>query len=155
MNTPSCINLLLRRADSYKVPFFHLYESIYKFRHTMISLLEQNKFMSLADRLEMIKQISSMDNIVTNDVVDNSERVLKDTAKVLQTCMATLMTTIHENESKLKEASSEQTKVTVPSAKLETHVGEKQPDDGDLHAKHQHISHALDQNNQKHQEEMQ
>ena len=119
----------------------------------MISLLEQNKFISLADRLEMIKQISSMDNMVTNDFVDNSDRVLKDTAKVLQTCMTTLMTTIHENENKLKEASSEQAKAAAPLAKLEANVEEKQPDVSDLHAKYQQISQSLDQNNEKHREE--
>ena len=84
------------QTDQYKVPFFHLYETIYKFRHSITNLLEQNKFLSLADRLEMIKQLSATDQTLTNDFVDNSERVLKDTVKVLQTCLA--ITTKNENE---------------------------------------------------------
>jgi hypothetical protein len=63
---------------------------IYKFRHSIINLLEQNKFLSLAECLQMIKQLSSDDNNLTNDFVENSERVLKDIIKVLQTCLSTI-----------------------------------------------------------------
>ena len=58
----------------------------------------------------MIKQLSAADNNLTNDFVDNSERVLKDTVKVLQTCMASIISTKAETEQKEKEIPSEQPK---------------------------------------------
>ncbi len=52
----------------------------------------------------MIKQLSASDNNPTNDFVDNSERVLKDTVKVLQTCLATI--TLTEKFDNLEHESS-------------------------------------------------
>ncbi|CAF0725747.1 unnamed protein product [Rotaria sp. Silwood1] len=145
-------------TDQFKVPFFHLYETVYKFRHSIINLLEQNKFLSLADRLDMIKQLSISDNNLTNDFVDNSERVLKDTVKVLQTCMATLISTKTENESKQKESSSEQSATTVQTSTVHNDqssiIQQKESIIDDLNNRYQHISEVLDQNNKKHSEEL-
>jgi hypothetical protein len=141
--------------DHYKLPFFHLYETIYKFRHSIINLLEQNKFLSLADRLDMIKQLSSSDNNLTNDFVDNSERVLKDTVKVLQTCMATIISTKNENDQKQKEIEAKQSKVTVePSTNDNQIIQEKELMIENLNNKYQHMTEVIDQNNKKHEEEL-
>jgi hypothetical protein len=141
--------------DQYKVPFFHLYETIYKFRHSIINLLEQNKFLSLADRLEMIKQLSSSDNNPTNDFVDNSDRVLKDTVKVLQTCMATITLTKTEHESKQKEIPTEQTKITIETPTNENPIIEqKESIIEDLNHKYQQVTQVIDENNKKHEEEV-
>ncbi|CAF4038343.1 unnamed protein product [Rotaria sp. Silwood2] len=147
-------------TDQFRVPFFHLYETIYKFRHSIINLLEQNKFLSLADRLDMIKQLSTSDNNLTNDFVDNSERVLKDTVKVLQTCMTTLILTNNENEneSKQKESSSEQSATTMQTSTVNNDqssiVQQKESIIDDLNNKYQHISQVLDQTNKKHNDEI-
>ncbi|CAF1176649.1 unnamed protein product [Rotaria sordida] len=148
-------------SDQFKVPFFHLYETIYKFRHSIINLLEQNKFLSLADRLDMIKQLSTSDNNITNDFVDNSERVLKDTVKVLQTCMTTLISTKNENENenKKKESSSEQSTATTMQTSTISHdqlsiIQQKESIIEDLSNRHKQISQELDENNKKHSEEI-
>lgn len=142
------------QSDLYKLPFFHLYETVYKFRHSIINLLEQNKFLSLADRLDMIKQISSTDSNPTNDFVDNSERVLKDTVKVLQTCMATMLANNNEAEKKSKETASEQAKTHVETSNHDPRlVQEKELIIEDLNHKNQAINKLLEQSNKKHEEE--
>ena len=141
--------------DQYKLPFFHLYETVYKFRHSIINLLEQNKFLSLADRLDMIKQLSSADNNPTNDFVDNSERVLKDTVKVLQTCMATMIASNNEAEKKSKETVSEQPKVPVESSNNDQGLlEEKEIIIEDLNHKNQAVNKLLEQSSKKHEEEV-
>jgi hypothetical protein len=135
-----------------------MYETIYKFRHSIINLLEQNKFISLADRLEMVKQLSSSDTNPTNDFVDNSERVLKDTVKVLQTCMATFVSTVNENELKQKQPSFEQSKITIETSTNDTQqsslILQKESTIDDLNNKYQQVTQVLDQNTKKHEEEM-
>lgn len=146
------------QSDQFKLPFFHLYETIYKFRHSVINLLEQNKLLSLADRLEMIKQLSTTEDNPTNDFVDNSERVLKDTVKVLQTCMTTLVMVKNEEEKKQKEADSEPSAVTIKTTTNETDQSSiiqlKESIIEDLSSKYQHISVVLDENIKKHNEEL-
>jgi len=150
LNPPQII-----QNDQFKLPFFHLYETIYTFRHSIINLLEQNKFLSLADRLDMIKQLSLSDNNLTNDFVDNSERVLKDTVKVLQTCLATIISTQTENETKEKLISTEQ-----PITIIETPINDNQIIQqkefiiDNLNTKYQQITQVVDQNNKKHEEEL-
>ena len=141
--------------DQFKVPFFHIYETIYKFRHSITNLLEQNKFLSLADRLEMIKQLSSSDNNPTNDFVDNSERVLKDTVKVLQTCMATMIANNNGTEKKLKDTLDEQSKTAVESSNPDKELlQEKELVIEDLNHKCQAMNKMLDQSSKKHEEEV-
>jgi len=84
--------------DQFQHSFYHLYEIIYKFRHSTINLLEQNNFLSLAGCLHMIKQLSIDDNNIINNFIDNAEHLLKDIIKVFQTCIKTLQTTIKEKE---------------------------------------------------------
>lgn len=103
----------------------------------------------------MIKQLSSSDSTLTNDFVDNSERVLKDTVKVLQTCMATIISTKNENDQKEKEMSSKQAKVIIePPANDNQIIQEKELIIEDLNNKYQQMTKALDQNNKKHDEEL-
>lgn len=143
------------QSDQYKVPFFHLYETVYKFRHSIINLLEQNKFLSLADRLDMIKQLSSADSNPTNDFVDNSERVLKDTVKVLQTCMATMIASNNEVEKKSKETVPEQPEVPVESSNHDQELlQEKELIIEDLNHKNQAVNKLLEQSSKKHEEDV-
>ncbi|CAF1465380.1 unnamed protein product [Adineta steineri] len=144
--------------DQYKVPFFHLYETIYKFRHSIMNLLEQNKFSSLADHLEMIKQLSSSlpndtttnnNNHLADDFVDNSERALKDTIKVLQTCMATLISTINQRENE-----QNQSPTTLNNNPQSSIIQEKESTIDDLNQKYQQITEEFNQNNKKYQEEL-
>ncbi|CAF2135435.1 unnamed protein product [Rotaria magnacalcarata] len=146
------------QGDHFKVPFFHIYETIYKFRHSIINLLEQNKLISLADRLDMIKQLSTSDDNLTNDFVDNSERVLKDTVKVLQTCMTTLgvdkNTSEKKQTEKVYEPSITTTKTSTTESDYSSIIQQKESIIGDLTNKYQQLSQVLDDNNKKHTEEL-
>jgi hypothetical protein len=140
----------MNQTDQFKIPFFHIYEIIYKFRHSIINLLEQNKFLSLADRLQMIKQLSSEDDNITNDFVENSERLLKDIVKVLQTCMATLISTINEYQTKEPE-----TIIEAPSHDDQQSLILQQKEwiINDLTTKYDQLTHVLNQANAKHQDD--
>ncbi|UJR25758.1 hypothetical protein I4U23_007112 [Adineta vaga] len=135
------------QTDQYKVPFFHLYETIYRFRHSIINLLEQNKFLPLADRIDLINQLSSTtDQNPVTDFVDNSERALRDTVKVLQTCLTTLTTTIDENTKKQNQLQREQSQPTI--------IQQKESIIDELNHKYQQVNELLNVNNQKFQEEL-
>jgi len=139
------------QTDQFKVPFYHLYEIIHKFRHSIINLLEQNKFLSFADCLQMIKQLSSDDNNLTNDFIENSERVLKDIIKILQTCLKTLQSTINEYEIKEKEPEP-----IIESSLIDNQqsliLEQKELMIIDLTTKYEHIAKVLNQINKKNEE---
>ena len=103
----------------------------------------------------MIKQLSSSDNNPTNDFVDNSERVLKDTVKVLQTCMATMIANNNGTEKKLKDTLDEQSKTAVESSNPDKELlQEKELVIEDLNHKCQAMNKMLDQSSKKHEEEV-
>jgi hypothetical protein len=107
----------------------------------------------------MIKQLSSSDYGITNDFVDNSERVLKDTVKVLQTCMATLISTINENDVKQKQSSStEQSQITLKTStndhQQSSIIQQKDSIIDDLNYKFQEVTQSLDLNTKKYEEEI-
>jgi hypothetical protein len=124
-----------------------LYETIYKFRHSIINLLSKSEFVSLADRLDMDKQLSPTENNPTNDFVDNSERVLKDTVKILQTCMETLTSTMDKNKENQSNMS------TIDNQQSST-IQQKESIIDDLNNKYQQITEILDENNKKSKEEL-
>ncbi len=124
-----------------------MYETIYKFRHSIINLLSKSEFVSLADRLDMDKQLSPTENNPTNDFVDNSERVLKDTVKILQTCMETLTSTMDKNKENQSNMS------TIDNQQSST-IQQKESIIDDLNNKYQQITEILDENNQKSKEEL-
>jgi hypothetical protein len=143
---------MISQIDQFKLPFFHLYEMIYKFRQSIINLLEQNKFVSLAECLQMIKQLSSDDNNQTNDFVENSERVLKDILKILQTCLSTLISTINEKGVvKEFEPITETPLIDHQQSQL---LQQKESTITELTTKYEHISNALHQMNTAHEEEL-
>jgi hypothetical protein len=132
------------QSDQYKLPFFHLYEIIYQFRHSTINLLEQNNFLSLADCLQMIKQLSSNDNYLTNDFLENAEHVLKDTIKILQTCISTFQTRI--NEYQIKELVKEPETMSSIDHQQSSFVIEQQESVIiDLTIKYEHLTSILNQ----------
>ncbi len=124
-----------------------MYETIYKFRHSIINLLSKSEFVSLADRLDMDKQLSPTENNPTNDFVDNSERVLKDTVKILQTCMETLTSTMDKNKENQSNMS------TIDNQQSST-IQQKESIIDDLNNKYQQITEILDENNKKSKEEL-
>jgi hypothetical protein len=132
------------QSDQYKLPFYHLYEIIYQFRHSTINLLEQNNFLSLADCLQMIKQLSSNDNYLTNDFLENAEHVLKDTIKILQTCISTFQTRI--NEYQIKELVKEPETMSSIDHQQSSFVIEQQESVIiDLTIKYEHLTSILNQ----------
>jgi hypothetical protein len=101
----------------------------------------------------MVKQLSSTDNNLTNDFVENSERVFKDTVKVLQTCLQTIILTKHEND--YGNNKQEQTKITIETPKNDDHeIQEKELVIEDLNNKYQQASQIIDQNHKKYEEEL-
>lgn len=145
------------RTDEYKLPFYHLYEIIYKFRHSIIKLLEQNKFLTLADRLLMIRQLSSDDHYTANDFIENSNRVLKDTCKVLNGCITLLLSSINEYQLKEKELPRESIEPTRESSMIDDQrellLQQKESMIIDLTNKYEHLTNVLNQMNAKHEEE--
>ncbi|CAF3416685.1 unnamed protein product [Rotaria sp. Silwood1] len=139
--------------------FFQLYDLIYKFRYAIINLLEQHKFTSLADRLQTIQQLSSDNdnNTITSDFVKNSECLLKDTVKVLQTCITTLTSTINEYQRKEKdfkyelEPIEEASSVDNPQSSI---LQEKELMIIDLTTKYEHITKVLNQTNKTNEEKL-
>jgi len=146
-------------TNEYKLPFFDLYELIYKFRHSIINLLEQNKFVTLADRLLMIKQLSSDDHYTINAFIENSHCVLKDTCKVLQACIALLLSSINEYQikEKEKEIPKESSEPTRESSSIddqqELMLEQKESMIIDLTNKYAHLTTVFNQMNAKHEEE--
>jgi hypothetical protein len=100
----------------------------------------------------MDKQLSPTENNPTNDFVDNSERVLKDTIKILQTCMATLTSTMEKN--KQNQSSSEQSKMSIIDNQQSSIIQQKESIIDDLNNKYQQITEILDENNKKSKEEL-
>ncbi|CAF1034542.1 unnamed protein product [Rotaria sordida] len=151
-------------TDQFKLPFFHLYDIIYKFRHAIINLLDQNKFTSLADRLKMIQQLSSdnddnnnNNNNITNDFIKNSECVLKDTVKILQTCITTLLSTIKEYQIKEKEIKHELEPIKEASLVDNQQTSTFQEKDLtiiDLTTKYEHITKVFNQTNKTYEEKL-
>ena len=76
---------------------------MYKFRQSIVNLLQQNKFTTLADSLDNIRQLTVDAEPVSQDFINNAERVLKDIMKVMQTSMAINASTISRHEAELKE----------------------------------------------------
>ena len=144
------------QPDQFKSPFFSLYEIIYKFRHSIINLLEQNQLLSLANCLHLIKQLSSDENSYpTNDFIENAERVLKDIVKVIQSCISTFQTTINEYRLKEKTMLNESelifdnSLINQQSAVLE----QKESILIDLKSKYDQLSKLLNETNVKYEEE--
>ncbi|CAF3426054.1 unnamed protein product [Rotaria sp. Silwood1] len=147
------------QTDQFKLQFFQLYDLIYKFRYAIINLLEQHKFTSLADRLQTIQQLSSDNdnNTITSDFVKNSECLLKDTVKVLQTCITTLTSTINEYQRKEKdfkyelEPIEEASSVDNPQSSI---LQEKELMIIDLTTKYEHITKVLNKTNKTNEEKL-
>ncbi|CAF1103640.1 unnamed protein product [Rotaria sp. Silwood1] len=147
------------QTDQFKLQFFQLYDLIYKFRYAIINLLEQHKFTSLADRLQIIQQLSSDNdnNNITSDFIKNSECILKDTVKVLQTCITTLTSTINEYQRKEKdfkyelEPIEEASSVDNPQSSI---LQEKELMIIDLTTKYEHITKVLNQTNKTNEEKL-
>ncbi len=144
-------------TNEYKLPFFDLYDLIYKFRHSIINLLEQNKFLTLADRLLMIKQLSSDNHYTINAFIENSDRALKDTCKVLQACIALLLSSINEYQIKEKEIPKESSEPTRESSSIDDQheliLEQKESMIIDLTNKYAHLTTVFNQMNAKYEEE--
>ncbi|CAF4385732.1 unnamed protein product [Rotaria sp. Silwood2] len=155
------ITTQMTQTDQFKLQFFHLYDTIYKFRHAIINLLEQNKFTSLADRLQIIQQLSSdsddNNNNMTEDFIKNSECVLKDTVKVLQTCITTLVSTVNEYQRKEKEIKHELEPIAETSV-VETQQSSIPQENEftiiDLTTKYEHVTKVLNQTNKTYEEKL-
>lgn len=105
----------------------------------------------------MIKQLSSTDQTITNDFVDNSERVLKDTVKVLQTCLATIAKNenTQQQQQEKKTIPIEQPKPTIETKKSDNEIQpEKDPIIENLNTKYQEVTLTLNETQQKYQEEL-
>ena len=132
---------------------------MYKFHRSIINLLKQNNFISLADRLQIVQQISfdSNNTNLTNDFIQNAECLLKDIIKVLQTCMTTLMTTIYEYQNKEKEDRKEPESSTEAASNVNHQsliLQEKESIINDLTIKHENITKILDDMNKTHEEKL-
>lgn len=106
----------------------------------------------------MIKQLSASDTNPTNDFVDNSERVLKDTVKVLQTCMSTVTTTPskNENDNKQKQISNEQIQkktLDIPTKDNQI-IQEREIIIEELNNKYQEVTQNIDETKKKYEEEL-
>ncbi|CAF0855514.1 unnamed protein product [Adineta ricciae] len=143
------------QTDQYKIPFFHLYETIYNFRHSIMNLLEQNKFLPLADRADLIRQLSSTgDQNPATDFVDNSERALQDTVKILQTCLTTLTTTIDQNEEKHSQLARKEVETKTDENQSLAIIQQKESIINDLSQKYQQATEVLTENQRKFQEDL-
>ncbi|CAF1676263.1 unnamed protein product [Rotaria magnacalcarata] len=148
------ITIPATEKDQFKVGFFYVYDIIYKFRHAITKLLEKNKFTFLADRLQIIQQLSS-DSHATHDFIKNSECVLKDTVKILQICLTTLQTTINEYQIKESSIEKEPEPINEPSIidnQQSLILQEKEFVIADLTAKYERATILLDEANKKHKE---
>jgi hypothetical protein len=122
----------------------------------MVNLLEESKFLTLADRLHMIKRIASESDGKSDEFAFNAEQVLADITKVLQTCVTLFKSSITEYERKQKELLSEP-KVIVEVPVLDPQqtllVQQKDLIIDNLNAKYEHMTDALDQLNRKRRDE--
>ena len=121
-----------------------------------MNLLQQNKFTTLADSLDNIRQLSVDADPVTQEFVDNAERVLKDIMKVMQTSMAIYASTIGKHEAKLKELSDRPVKIDESppvDTSLPAVLQEKDATIANLTAKHKEITNMLNQTTKAHEEE--
>ena len=143
------------QTDQYKIPFFHLYETIYNFRHSIMNILEQNKFLPLADRTDLIKQLASTtEQNPATDFVDNSERALRDTVEILQTCLTTLTTTIDQNEEKHSQLARKEAETKTDENQSLAIIQQKESIINDLSQRYQQATEVLTENQRKFQEEL-
>ncbi|CAF1201089.1 unnamed protein product [Adineta ricciae] len=147
------------QADEGKLPFYHLYELIYRFRQWIIGLLEQNNFLTLADRLLMIKPLTSDDHYSPETFLDNAERSLKDTRRVLQSCLSLLISSIQEYEMKekenLKELSTQPTREpSMIDEQQQLLLEQKEAMIIDLSTKYEQLTNAFHEMNTKREEEI-
>ena len=147
------------QADEGKLPFYHLYELVYRFRQWIIRLLEQNNFLTLADRLLMIKPLTSDDHYSPETFLDNAERSLKDTRKVLQSCLSLLISSIQEYEMKEKEDEKElSTQPTREPSMIDEQqkllLEQKEAMIIDLSTKYEQLTNAFHEMNTKREEEI-
>lgn len=143
-------------SDSYKLPFYHLYETIYKFRQAIVNLLEQNQLSSFANCLQMIRQLPSDEDSLIKDFLDNAERVLKDISKALQTCTVTLQSTIEEYQRKEKDRLKNPqlpTEISNDDPEQSTLLEQKESMLVDLTMKYEQLNRVFNQNNAKHDAE--
>lgn len=121
----------------------------------MTSLLEQNQFVSLADRLEMTKQLATVDEQLTNDYLENSENVLKDTVKVLRTCFTSLLSSVRQNEKSPDEEKTVSTPVEPIENQEKTLIEqEKQQIIDEFNRKYEEINQSVEAKNKKQIEEL-
>ncbi|CAF3709521.1 unnamed protein product [Adineta steineri] len=145
------------QTDERKLPFFYLYDMVYKFRQSIINLLEHNKWLTFADRLTMIKQLSTDDHYTSNDYIENSDRVITDTWKVLHTFITHLLASINEYKRKESEIVKEPVEPPRETSLIEEQqallLEQKESMIIDLTAKYEQLTNALNQINTKHEEE--
>ncbi|UJR23166.1 hypothetical protein I4U23_026184 [Adineta vaga] len=147
------------QADESKLPFYHLYELIYKFRQWIIRLLEQNNFLTLADRLLMIKQLSSDEHYSPENFLDNAERTLKDTRKVLQSCLLLLLSSITEYQMKEQDILKESLQPTREPSTIDNDqqtllLEQKETIISELSVKYEQLTNAYNEMNRKREEEI-
>jgi len=109
----------------------------------------------------MIKQLSSGDHYTINAFIENSDCVLKDTCKVLQACIALLLSSINEyqikEKEKEKEIPKEPSEPTRESSLIDDQheliLEQKESMIIDLTNKYAHLTTVFNQMNTKHEEE--
>ncbi|CAF0832725.1 unnamed protein product [Didymodactylos carnosus] len=151
------------KIDTFKYPFFQVYENIYKFRTSVTKLLEENKFSSLSDRLSFVKKLSFDDSNGSNmnDITDNADQVLKDTVKVIQLCLNTLKQSStpstpsrKENETDKLFISANSQQQQSSSSSMEKQDSEKDKIIQELKAKYDAINDSLYETDKKHEDEL-
>jgi hypothetical protein len=107
----------------------------------------------------MIKQLSSDNHYTINAFIENSHCVLKDTCKVLQACIALLLSSINEYQikEKEKEIPKESSEPTRESSSIDDQqeliLEQKESMIIDLTNKYAHLTTVFNQMNAKHEEE--
>ena len=122
----------------------------------MVKLLEESNFVTLADRLHMIKRIASESDGKRDEFGSNAEQVLADITKVLQTCVALFKSSINEYERKQQELLSEPkaiVEVPVLDPQQTLLLQQKELIIDNLNAKYEHLTDALEQLNRKRRDE--
>ena len=104
----------------------------------------------------MIRQLSSDEENLSKDIVDNAERVLKDISKVLQSCLVTLQSSIEEYQLKEKDMlknpqSSMNTSINDPQQSIL--LEQKETMLMDLTSKYEQLTKIVNQTNTKHEAE--
>ena len=104
----------------------------------------------------MIRQLSSDEENLSKDIVDNAERVLKDISKVLQSCLVTLQSSIEEYQLKEKDM------LKNPQSSMNTSINDPQQSSlleqketmlMDLTSKYEQLTKIVNQTNTKHEAE--